>query len=600
MTNDNRVGPDEILQRTYENSTESNRVNLIDENKNTVGVQNPLPTDGDSVYAKDIQLNESTIGDFSGDIETLFNDYTSTNVAASVGSGGVNPKSFKVRLKRPLAGTVIGVASPDTSISNAKLILKGLAGQTIKTIDFSSDNTKKGVQIFQFEQKYFTEVEIQFHTDDEVTVSGVGIFKAINVSIDAINGVISDDNSTVTNLPADTGGSDHIFTGEPIDTKNYGIVIVSLFSDVLSAIDGVIVEFANSPTSTWYEADTYSITSNEINKLKTWSVQTVLRWMRIRYINGTSPQTEFVLTTQLKPVYIKPSSHRVTDTISAQDDVELVKSVFSGKDQNNVFQNVRATEAGNLMTADFLVEVSRGNIPGYSFVRKFGYNPAVTTATADIYEWGQTSGAYNYTFSADGVADIDRLSSDASADTDVEITIEGLDINGDEVIQVISTDGTDGQTPVALTTSLWRVNRVYNSNTSVTIGNVYVFVDGATTGGVPNDVTAVRGYFSIANQQTLQAIYTVPNGKTGFFYGLKPSIVKKQAASVIITSALREFGKVKRTRDIFGLNTTGSSKTNDQFQIPLRFEGKTDFIPSADPDLTSGVSMSFLVLLIDN
>ena len=49
------------------------KVQTNDENTyKNVDVQNPLPSDGDSVNAKDLDLGSSSIGTFTGDIETNF------------------------------------------------------------------------------------------------------------------------------------------------------------------------------------------------------------------------------------------------------------------------------------------------------------------------------------------------------------------------------------------------------------------------------------------------------------------------------------------------------------------------------------------------
>jgi hypothetical protein len=567
-------------------------VTLKDKNGESIDVQNPLPTNGDSVYCKDLNLDVSSMGDFSGEPCDLFNDYLKENIAPSVGNGGVNPKSFTVAFLRPLVGSVFGLGSANHTISNAKLTLFGIAGEPLKVIDFSDDDTKRASILFRFEQQIFAGGWVQFFTDDEVGISGAGLTKSQTTSIEAINGLISIDNST--SEPLGIGG---VFTGLSVDTLNYGMVVVSTKSNQISATDGLSIQFSTDNIN-WDHIDEFTIAANTG---KTFTIQTVARYMRIVYTNGIVAQAWFRLQTAMKPVYVKPSTHRIADTLSGQDDAELVKSILSGEDHFNVFQNIRASEVGSLQVSDFLVEVGRGHIEGYSFVRKFGYNPAVTTATGHIYEWGGVAIlARLYTFSADGVADIDRLSSDDSLDAGIEITIEGLDINGDEVSQTIALDGADAETPVALTTSLWRVNRAYNSDNQDLVGNIYIFVNGATTAGVPNDDTAVRGYISIGNGQTLQAIYTVPNGKTGYMYTLNTSIIKKQAAFATFTAQARQFGGVKRTQDIFGLSTTGTSKATDQNVLPVPHLARTDLIPLADPDSTIGFSVSFLLLLIDD
>ena len=566
---------------------------LTDSNGKSIDVQNPLPTDGDSVYCKDLCLINSDIGDFNGELCTLFDDYTSPNIAASVGEGGVNPKSFTLVFKRPIASSTVGIGSPDTSISNAKLILIGLSGDPVKVVDLSADDTKKSVELFQFEQKIFIGAQILFYTDDQVVIGGAGITKTQFVAIDAINGVISNDNSTETLLLANEE-----FVGGIIDTKNYGIVIASVFSNVPSAVNGFVIEFSKN-LITWRWDDKYSITVNEINKGKTYSVQPQARWMRVRYLNGPTNQDEFELETQLKPVYIKPSSHRVGDSISAEDDAELVKSILSGQDQNNIFQNIKSTEVGNLRVADFLVEVGRGNIPGYSFNRKFGQIDSVQASTpADVWEYGITSGAEKYTFST--TDDIDTISSSDAGDAQ-DVIVDGLDINGDEVIQTATLDG---QNKVSLTTPLWRFNRAYNDNAIDFSGNVYVYVDGAITNGVPNVVTTVRGFILAGKGQTNQSIFTVPNAKTALLFGEEISLTKAGGATVVAADfeeKMREFGKVFRNKEFFTLISSGTSSKNYNFPVPLEIIGKTDILPSVNVSANGvGASWAYTMLIIDD
>lgn len=247
---------------------------------------------------------------------------------------------------------------------------------------------------------------------------------------------------------------------------------------------------------------------------------------------------------------------------------------------------------------DFYLEVAKGNIPGHSLERKFGSIDSIAAATpADVWEYGITAGAERYTFSL--TADINKLTSDNNADNE-EITIIGLDTDGNEVVQ---TNNLTGQTEVILSTPLWRVNRAYNSNGTDLLGNVYVFT-GTSTAGVPDSVTNVRGYISIGEGQTLQTIYTVPAGKTAYFVGLEASMTKGGGATVVTANfrgKTRAFGKVFRTQDEFELVSHGSSIKTYNFPIPLPFTEKTDFCPIVDVSANGvGVSWAFTMVLVDN
>lgn len=249
----------------------------------------------------------------------------------------------------------------------------------------------------------------------------------------------------------------------------------------------------------------------------------------------------------------------------------------------------------------WLYDVSRGKIPGASFIRKFGAIDSIDTGTpASVWEYGVTSGAEMYTFSSNGVADIDTISSSSTSDT-VVVKIEGLSSDGSEVVQEATLNG---QNKVTLTTPLWRFNRAYNTNGTDLVGDVYVYVDGAITLGVPDDKTTVRGYISAGEGQTLQSVYTIPKDVTGYFMGLEASFTKgvgATAVSAILTGRTREYGKVFRTQDKFNLISVGSSSKVYNFPIPLPFLELTDFCPCAEVSASGvGVSWSYTILLIDN
>ena len=483
---------------------------LTDSNGKVIDVQNPLPVDGDSVYCKDLDLTNSDIGNFSGEVCTLFDDYITTNVAASVGGGGANPKLFTLVFKRPIVGSTIGIGSPDTSVSNSKLILIGLSGQVIKTIDFSADDTKRPGQLFQFEQKIFISAQILFYTDDQVTLSGAGIIKASSISIDAINGVISTENSTHELLLADA-----TFTGLPIDTKNYGIIVCSVYTDVISANDGFIIEFSTDQIN-WFWNDTYTI---EAVRGKTFSVQTQARYLRVRYINGSTNQATFQLETTLKPVYIKPSSHRIADSISGQDDAELIKSVLTAKLDGGEFDNIKATKNGNLKVANVesIFSIAKGEVTGHSLVHKFGKNEDVTSSFAPlaiggIYRTPQVSGATTLRGKAGNVND-SALGSGAR-----EVTRIGSDEPGAEVTETLATNGTS---PGAAGTTTWmRVPRAFISKTGTyaSAGNDSHAADVVIENSAGTEDWLTIHKPNVGRGQSQIGLFTIPLGKTGYVF----------------------------------------------------------------------------------
>jgi len=152
--------------------------------------------------------------------------------------------------------------------------------------------------------------------------------------------------------------------------------------------------------------------------------------------------------------------------IDAQGSIRVDESSGSTEGEGTAYLNVGQP---------FNLKVNQGLVPGHSVVDKFGENPDIDTGSTpeDIWEAG---GEYNY--DANGTAPIVSLISDNAGDTQ-DISVQGLDINGNETSQTITLTGT---TRVALTTPLWRVYRMQNVGSTNLAGTCYCYVG---TGGVP-------------------------------------------------------------------------------------------------------------------
>ena len=338
-------------------------VNMIGGNGEIVDVNNPLPTDGDSIYAKDVDEDNSSIGTFTGDILSLFDDY---NVEISDDSAE-NPKIYTIRLLRPVISNTIGLGSLTGNFSNVQINLKDLAGTVRQQIDQSTDDTKYTSNVYQFTTTAFIEIEVKFYTFDAVDISGMLIPKSQSRNISAIDGIISEKNSSQTAL-----GAAGVFTGEMEDTKNYGAIQVALYSDQACTF---LIQAKSTPTSTWRDVDEYEVLAGED---KSWSFQGARRFMRVIVTNGATPQSDFDMQTVLKPVYVKPSSHPIGGVIKGNDDAELVKAQITGERPDGLYGNVAVTNGNNLKVsleefeAGFLddpLPVTKGlNIPIYDYI----------------------------------------------------------------------------------------------------------------------------------------------------------------------------------------------------------------------------------------
>jgi hypothetical protein len=242
------------------------------------------------------------------------------------------------------------------------------------------------------------------------------------------------------------------------------------------------------------------------------------------------------------------------------------------------------------------LQTTMGQIPEFSSVPKFGFNPTVLALSTPATIW---EGGGVYTYDADSTAPIVSLASDNVADTQ-NISVWGLDINGTEVIQILTLTGT---TRVALTTALWRVLGMHNDGTTNIVGNVFCYTG---TGTVPTiGDPEVRAVIIDGNNQTQMATYTIPAGKVGFIHRGEVGI--QWAAATPLTSEYarfcylsREFGKVFRIAKTVSLATAGSSAYSDVRSFPDVIPAKTDIrLEVKEVSVNMGVWGTFDFLIVD-
>ena len=403
-------------------------------------------------------------------------------------------------------------------------------------------------------------------------------------------------NSSTANL-----GAGAVFTGTAFDTTGFAIVYVSVFSDKASATDGLSIQQSKDGTN-WKWTDEYTVPANSG---KTYSIQPALQWMRIVYTNGADAQTSFLLSTNVKQTMALDSSHRIQDPIVDEDDARLRKSVITAKKDSGAFTNVGATNSGNLRVteAESGLAIAKGDVTGTSFVHKFGNAPDYDTTDNEVVIWDGANDAdqavMGYTYST--TADIDRISSSDNSDTQ-DIEIQGLDSNYDLVTQTITLTG---QTPASLTTSLIRVFRMKNVGSTATAGYVYCFVNVATTGGVPNTAANIRAVLDDGNNQTEMAIYTIPNGKTGYMRSFFASTAgASKDSNYIIRLYARPTGQVFQLKHRTALSDNGTSYIQHKYIEPEVFAAKTD-IEMTTQMTASGASAAstsggFDIVLVDD
>jgi hypothetical protein len=246
-----------------------------------------------------------------------------------------------------------------------------------------------------------------------------------------------------------------------------------------------------------------------------------------------------------------------------------------------------------VVSSKFTLAVTMGLVPGHSTQDKFGENPQVDTSTdpEDIWEGG---GAYTY--DTNGTAPIVSIASSSVSDTEPTM-ITGLDIDGNEVDQTITLQGT---TRVALTTPLWRVYRIQNEGVLDYVGNVFVYTG---TGTVPSiGDPEVRAIVVNGNNQTLMSLYTIPKGKVGFLYKGELGMSRSQTAGAARCAYYsRRYGKVFKIKKRVDITNNGSSIYQDERSFPDVIPSLTDIKLTVEEVTANGIGVfgTFDILIVD-
>jgi hypothetical protein len=381
-------------------------------------------------------------------------------------------------------------------------------------------------------------------------------------------GDISTVNSSETPLAGDA-----TFTGTAESTLKYAVIVVSIFADAASAADGLVIEQSKDGTN-WDYDNKFTIPASSG---KTFSFQPQAEWFRVKYTNGVGAQTAFRLSVTKKKTYVKPSSHRIQDSINDEDDAELVKSILTGEDIDGIFRNVKATVDGTLHVTDQSsgLAIAKGLVTGSSLIHKFGETPDFDTSDGIVTIWDGADDAninqMTYTYSTS--ADIDSISSSDAGDS-VSVELEGLNASGAIVTQTATLNG---RTRVALGTPLQRVYRMKNTGATDLAGHVYCYVNTAITDGVPDDSTKVRAVIQGSYNQTLMCVYTVPTGYTAYLRDWYCGIggAKKTAEYTVYLYA-RPSGGVFQLKHKSAVSEDGTSSFQHKYEEPEKFDAGTD------------------------
>ncbi len=128
----------------------------------------PIPTNGDSIYAKDINTTNSDLGTFTGDIL----DLVRTLDTSIESTGAENPKWFKIKLNRPIYNASMKFCAPvGADFSNVKITLYDNANTVVGGNDQSTDSTKVTSAEYDWRNTPWCAALVEFYTADPVSIN---------------------------------------------------------------------------------------------------------------------------------------------------------------------------------------------------------------------------------------------------------------------------------------------------------------------------------------------------------------------------------------------------------------------------------------------
>lgn len=133
---------------------------------------NPMPVNGDLVYANDLSLTHSNMYGFSGSVIDLFDDMYSIVEDTSA----TNPKLIDIYFVRPIQTSAIGVGTVSGTFSNTviKYGFIGVPGD-VTILDESADSTLKTFVVAPSTPIGLSYIKFEFHTANTVTISNVAV-----------------------------------------------------------------------------------------------------------------------------------------------------------------------------------------------------------------------------------------------------------------------------------------------------------------------------------------------------------------------------------------------------------------------------------------
>lgn len=237
------------------------------------------------------------------------------------------------------------------------------------------------------------------------------------------------------------------------------------------------------------------------------------------------------------------------------------------------------------------LKIAMGVYPGVSAINKFGRNPAIGSgATEDIWD-----GSAAYVFPATALMVKMSQTTNQVAMKGKTVVVEGLDANFAAVTQTVTLNASDTTTPVVLSTALIRVNRMYVTANVVTDQSIRLHNSAES-----QDYSVILA----GNNQTLQAIYTVPAGKKAFMTSLyaviNPGGGNPTSLDIKLWNTDNANGFAKQLKFELGIDLDFAAHIRHPFSPYKMFPAQSDiWLGATTVAATASVAAGFDLILVD-
>ena len=188
---------------------------------------------------------------------------------------------------------------------------------------------------------------------------------AIKTAVELVRQVDSGNSTT------ETLGNGGVFEGDWFDALGFISATIQILTNQDSATNGCEIQYSADGVNV-HHSHPFTILANDPNGIHLVFTLTG-RWYRIKYTNGTTPQTVFNLfTTISKTDSTHSHTHPIEFTIDGTHESQLTRAIQTGKKPNGDYINANYTAGGNPKTSieeyDEAVDPIRKDMEGGGWV----------------------------------------------------------------------------------------------------------------------------------------------------------------------------------------------------------------------------------------